>query len=153
VVEAARHRPFAWGRHDCVTFAAACIEAVTGRNPIHALDPWHSQEEAGATIRSLAGRQRLQVAIDRIMAEHGWPAIDPRLLGRGDLCLVAGGKGRFAAICLGNTLAAPSEEGLSFFLRESAIAAWRIDGGSAGLRPAGGRDVRAPSGRAPLEAS
>jgi hypothetical protein len=30
VLEAARERPFAWGRHDCCTWALECAQAVTG---------------------------------------------------------------------------------------------------------------------------
>lgn len=127
VVEAARHCPFAWGRHDCVTFAAACIWAVCGTNPIAPLDPWDDPHGALAAIRGLAGgRESLQAAISRIMADHGWPEIDPRQAGRGDLCVAAGGKGVFAAICLGPVLAAPAGERLWVVSRARAIAAWRI---------------------------
>jgi len=126
VVEAARHRPFAWGTHDCITFAAACIQAVTGVCSIAALQPWHDWHEARAVIRYLDGRQRLRMAIGRIMADHGWPEIAPRQAGRGDLSVAAGDKGIFAAICLGPVLAAPGEEGLALVPASRAIAAWRI---------------------------
>lgn len=126
-IEAARHRPFAWGRQDCVTFAADCIWAVTGVDPLAGLGRWADRHQAWAVIRGAGcGQQSLQAAISRIMAAHGWPTIDPGQAGRGDLCLVDGGKGRFAAICLGARLAAPGPKALAFVPTRRALAAWRI---------------------------
>ncbi|MBB4620123.1 DUF6950 family protein, partial [Sphingomonas abaci] len=33
-LEPLRARPFAWGRHDCSTFAAGAVEAMTGVDPM-----------------------------------------------------------------------------------------------------------------------
>ena len=131
-IEVARHRPFAWGRQDCVTFAAACIEAVTGVDPIAGLPRWYDRDEAVATIRHASGgRRSLAAAIDRIMTAFGWEGIDPAFLSRGDLCLASGRRGRFATICTGPRLAAPGPSGLAFFPLSLACAsrvraAWRI---------------------------
>ena len=127
VVTSARNRPFAWGAHDCITFAAACIAATTGIDPLagHAL--WGSAAEAAAAIRRTAsGRQSLRAAIGRTLTLLAWPAVDPAGAGRGDLCLVAGGQGHFAAVCLGSRLAAPGPKGLVLIQVDRALAAWRI---------------------------
>ena len=127
VVCAARDRAFAWGTHDCITFAAACITAVTGIDPIADVVSWSNRADAATAVRGAAGgRQSLRGAITRTMTARSWPAVDPGAAGRGDLCLVTGGRGHFAAVCLGARLAAPGPVGLVLVPASRALAAWRI---------------------------
>lgn len=51
LVEAEQGLASVWGKHDCATFFAAAIEAVTGIDPLAKFKPWSS--EAGA-LRVLA---------------------------------------------------------------------------------------------------
>lgn len=127
-IDAARQRPFEWGAHDCVTFAAACIQAVTGTDPIADLRGWDSRDQAGDRVAQLSGRRHsgLQSAIAIIFARYGWPEITPRRAGRGDICLVAVGQGRLTAVCLGAQLAAPGPRRLQHLPLTQALATWRI---------------------------
>lgn len=80
MIEAHRHEPFAWGTHDCMTFAIADYEAMMGEPPDGA-PSWSSHEEAEALLvdRDLAGW------LDLILGPHadGW------MTGRrGDLAIV-----------------------------------------------------------------
>lgn len=125
VIDAARDQPFAWGRHDCIIFAAACIRAMTDADPLADLPTWDDRRRAAAVIRG-AGKGGLVAAITHTIAPHGWPTITPALAGRGDLVIVRGRQGRFAAIGIGSQVAAPGPNGLALAPMAQAFAAWRI---------------------------
>jgi hypothetical protein len=125
VLHAARDRPFAVAVHDCGTFAADAVAAVTGRDPLAALR---------ARYRAEAGRQDFAgwsaVAVLRgLAATHGWQRLPWRLARRGDLALVRGADGAACAAVVdlsGRSLAAPGQDCLARFPLDRAAACWRI---------------------------
>lgn len=121
----ARHadRPFAWGEHDCCTFAADVVEAITGRDPMAA---WR-----GAYVGQLAAA--------RLLREHGGllglvsgvlgEPVAPTLALRGDvvLYLQPDHADRPAlGVCLGPVFTAPGPAGLAQAPMRLAVHAWRI---------------------------
>lgn len=112
--------PFAWGAHDCVLFAADCIQAVTGVDPVADLrGQWHDQSSA---VRSIARLGGLQTAVTQRM---GLP-VGALYAQRGDLVLHCRDGTEALAVCLGEHLAGPSESGLLFFGLENGVKAWRV---------------------------
>ena len=96
VVEAHDGIAFAWGRADCCTFAAACVEAVTGTRPY--------PDEVGR-YRGLAGsRRRLRARGFTSIADGVaalFPEIAPVMAGRGDLGIVQRGASETIVVGVG----------------------------------------------------
>jgi hypothetical protein len=123
VIEQARQRPFRWGEHDCVSFAADCVQALTGRDPLGSLRGAYS----GAR-----GAQRLLAAehgdLDHALCRRFGDSITATLAHRGDLVLwhqpVVG---QTLGVCLGALFAVPGERGLRYLQLAAATLAWRID--------------------------
>jgi hypothetical protein len=120
-IETRSARRFRWQRgRDCVSFAAACIEAQTGRDPLADLPAWRTRREA----RAIAGAQGgLEAAIDARL-----PRIAPALARRGD---IAGLPDRLFGVRLmvieGETLVGPGERGLERLPRSAMVMAWSIE--------------------------
>lgn len=132
LIEAER-RPFAWGRHDCCTFAADCVLAITGRDPLADLrGQWRTRTQALALLKRLGGLQ--QAVTDRL----GPPLPNALLAQRGDIVLIAApdearpGFDQALALCTGQLLLGPAARGLGrvHLARPSggtpALAAWRV---------------------------
>lgn len=120
VVEARRHEPFAWGEQDCVTFAAACVEALTGQRPLDGLPAWASSAQAERAIAAAGG---LEAGVSARFQE-----LPLAFAQRGDLLLLdVDGLGTLG-VCLGATAAAPGKRGLVFPETLSAHRAWRVGG-------------------------
>ena len=114
-VEQHRGTPFAWGAHDCCTFAAGAVKAMTGTLP--ALPAYADEREAMRALRDLGG---LREAVTRLF--------EPTLVAlaqRGDLLLVKQDERDMLAVCIGRHWVAPGEHGLVF--GEGAVLAWRVD--------------------------
>jgi len=121
---AAMPRAYEWGVHDCVTFAADCVEAMTGSDP----------------IADLRGHWRGPVSARRIMTEEGadtlgdlaaqrLPEIAPSLAQRGDIVLCKGdgdSDEEFLAVCQGHTAVGPAANGLIHVPMAQAKRAYRV---------------------------
>lgn len=85
LIEQAQDKPFTWGQHDCCTFAADAVEAVTGENPLP--DLRGSYDTRFGALRWLADRgfASLEDALDVFAGQR---LQSPGLAGRGDLVLV-----------------------------------------------------------------
>lgn len=124
VIAAARRRAFAWGVHDCCTFAADCVHALTGRDALLALPAWRTQDEAQALIASLGGlRQAVTGALGVAPVEPGFAAtgdvvlaVDPFDLQRREILAVAHG----------GELLAPGARGLAVLPRDAALCCWKV---------------------------
>ena len=121
-VEAARDRPFAWGVHDCATFAFNLRRDLTGGDDVTAL--WR-------------GRYRTARGAVRVMRRLGWsslaaagrdllgePLPSVHLAQRGDLVLSDTGLG--FGVCLGARAAGIAPEGLILVSLSSCALAWRV---------------------------
>lgn len=118
-IEAARHRPFAWGVHDCATWAADVRRAMTGSD---AAARWrgryHTARGAARTIR-LTGAASLVEAAGR---ELGSPLASPLLAQRGDIV----SDGAALGVCTGAEAAFLSADGLAFRPLIDCTMAWRV---------------------------
>lgn len=121
-IEAARTRPFSWGRHDCATWAFDLRRELTGCCDVAAL--WR-------------GRYRTARGALRVMRRLGWTSLEAAgrdLLGeplpsvhlaqRGDLVLANTGLG--FGVCFGARAAGIAPEGLVLRPLAACALAWRI---------------------------
>lgn len=112
-----RSEPFAWGQHDCCTFSAGAVEAITGTDPMPEFRGKY--DTALGSVRVLGGKTLAEVLDDKF---------EPVPIGfaqRGDLAMfdncvgvVAGDYGWFV-----------SEDGLERVKRPLWDKAWRVGRG------------------------
>jgi hypothetical protein len=118
-----RHRttPFAWGAHDCVSFAAQWVElAREDLSPLADLGLTHAS--AWEAVRAMAGRSLLEAVND-------WgqlTPIAPSFARRGDIALVDCEDRQCLSVCVGEAAAAPGVTGLVLVPMTAARAAWRV---------------------------
>jgi hypothetical protein len=86
---AAADKPFVWGSHDCCTFAASCVEAVTGRSLwVKGLASYRTAAGAAKALKK-AGFEDLGAALDSVLGARKPIAMAQR----GDIVLIAGAPG------------------------------------------------------------
>jgi hypothetical protein len=118
-VSAARARPFHWRGHNCATFAADCVQAMTGA-ALHGC----FAELMKSGRRAIANAEHLEDHADRILGfERRVPVV---LAQRGDVVLVRVEPGPALAVCMGVSAAAVGPSGLAFVPMGAALCAWRI---------------------------
>jgi hypothetical protein len=130
-IEAARHRPLDWGRHDCCLFAADVIAAMTGRDTAAKLrGRYRDVKGARRLIKARGGS--LESLAAGMAKRNGWPEIDPKAAGRGDLVVlrpaipILPAWPELLGICIGSLAAAPGNLGLSFVELARATRAWKV---------------------------
>lgn len=112
-ITAALTRPFEWGTHDCVLFAARWLEYQTGKDYLSDLPKWSTKEEAEAILKEGGGLQK--------MVDERLERVDVNYAVEGDLAFHQDALRLFS----GGQICGPSESGLLFFSRMEAICAWR----------------------------
>ena len=121
-IETARTKPFAWGTHDCPTFAFETRTALTGGEDVAAL--WR-------------GRYSTALGGQRVMRRLGWTSLeemgrtllgDPRsavlLAQRGDIVLADTDTG--FGICVGASAVGMAPEGLVTVPLTSCRLVWAV---------------------------
>lgn len=123
LVEARRDARFAWGMHDCCSFAADAGVAVTGRDW---LAPHRGQyaDEAGAD--AIIGTDGLEALVAGLLAEFGARDCPPALAQRGDVALVMSGNELTVGVVLGDVVAAPGLRRLAFVPCSAIQRAWSV---------------------------
>lgn len=122
-VERHRDTPFAWGHHDCVTFAIGWLETVReDLAPRDDLAPRLAYDTAHEAARAL-GAQPLAEAVE---AWGELARIGVTFAQRGDLVLLDIGGRQTLGVCVGDTAAGPSTHGIEFAPMTAAVAAWRV---------------------------
>lgn len=117
----ARARPFEYGRHDCATFAAGAIEAMTG-------------DDLAATWR---GRYRTMLGGLRVLRKEGYgdhialadryfEEIPVALACPGDIAVVQGPDGKARGIVQGGAIYVLAPAGLGLVPLLSAERAFRV---------------------------
>lgn len=110
-------RPFAWRESDCCTFAARCIEAVTGGNPAASMQyvDWFG---AGRILRRYGG-------VEGVATKLFGPSKPALCAGRGDLVMLDKPH-RMLGICAGHLIAVQGAQGVEYCPLSSGIMAWSI---------------------------
>ena len=112
--------PFTWGRHDCCTFAADAVRAVTGVDVMGSLRGQYSTAAGARRLTSELGG--LNAAVTRLL---GTP-IAPTGATVGDVLLLAQDARELLAVCNGTAAIAPGRTGLQTIAAPQVLAAWRI---------------------------
>lgn len=118
----AGRRAFSWGDHDCVTFAADCVMAMTGYDPIHDIrGTWSTEIGAKRAMLKAGSRDLGDLAAARL------EEIPISQTKRGDIVL-AGEENSddFLAIVVGHMAAGPAETGLQHISMSQAKRAYRV---------------------------
>lgn len=119
VIQAAIERPFSWGTHDCITFAADCVDAVTGSDPLNGLrGAWCGQFSALRRVARMGGMRA-------VVASALGPEIAPAMATVGDIGMLQNGA---AVVCNGAQWLGLGELGLMRMGRECVAHAWRCEG-------------------------
>jgi hypothetical protein len=113
--------PFTWGagQHDCCSFAAGAVVAMTGTNPI---SDYHYGDERGA-LRLIRDAGSLDALACRVLGEP----IPVAFAGRGDVVMADLERGATIGVCLGPVAAFPAAIGLVHRPTLACRAAWRIE--------------------------
>ena len=123
VVRAARGKRFAWGRHDCATFAFDCAAAMTGVDRLADFrGRYRTPKGAQRALRRIGGVTTLE---DLATALTKRPAL-PETAQRGDLVLIDSDLGPALGVCLGARAAFVGAHGLAFVPTAAARRAWRV---------------------------
>lgn len=121
-LRAAETRPFAWGSHDCATWAFDLARDLTGGEDVAAL--WRGRYRTGAgaarVMRRLGWRNLEAMGRDLL----GAPLSTPRLAQRGDLVL--GGTPPAFGVAAGARAVFVGPQGLVSLPIDACPLAWRI---------------------------
>lgn len=113
--------PHAWGEHDCATFAADCVEALTGIDPMGTLRGRYASRTGALRLIAENGHARLSNMVAELFED-----ISPVLARRGDVIACDGPDGEFLAVVQGTTAVAPSPSGLLHVPIRQADRAFRV---------------------------
>lgn len=110
--------PFEWGVHDCCTFAAGAIEAMTGESPFKA--SYTNEFEANTFMKSVGG-------IETWITERFGEPVVPLAARRGDIGLLALDDRELLAVVIGDTVCAPGEKHILYYPITMLSKAWRVE--------------------------
>lgn len=85
VIENYAAESFAWGRADCATFAADCVEAVTGRDVLGPIRGTYGTRLAARARMKARGWNSAADAAACVLGAMGAPEIPPRFASVGDI--------------------------------------------------------------------
>lgn len=123
-VEAHRTLPFVWaGRdtsHDCCTFVAACLDAMTDGGYLDALLTHYLDEATALAYIERSG------GLEQTLTSHLGEPKPVSFMQRGDAALVVRDGREFVGICLGDVVFSAGPEGLVSNGRKLATRAWGV---------------------------
>lgn len=119
-IESFNAKPFDWATHNCCTFTADCVLAMTGVDAMAAVRGGYKTARGAARKMTQAGGM-----VAAISAKLGEP-LAPALAQRGDVVCFSSPLGDTCGICLGSTIASTGLVGLTHTPMVQAFKAWRI---------------------------
>lgn len=115
--------PFEWGTHDCVTFCADCIKAITGDDPIQGIrGTWSTQRTAFKAMMEYGGTVDLSELCEKV----GLTKIEVGRAQRGDIVVCRGEFGDYLSVVVGHTAVGPATDGLRHTPLKFATSAFRV---------------------------
>lgn len=118
LVTARMRAPFAWGQHDCVLWAADCVQAITGIDLAAAHRGQYSTALGAMRIVPEGG-------LGELVGQY-LPPLDVRRAVTGDIMLVRIGGQDSLAVVNGGAAVGPAEHGLESVDLRAAVAAWKV---------------------------
>jgi hypothetical protein len=122
-VETAKVLPFSYGLHDCCTFAAYCVDAMTGSELVNRMQrehPYNSEETAYDVIHNVGG---LVPLLDLYLPVRRDNAL---FAAPGDVVIVEDNGRQLVGVLIGHGVAAPGATGLMNLPTSSIQAAWEV---------------------------
>lgn len=120
-IAAGRRAPFAYGSHDCLSFPALCIEAVTG---VDLFEPFRGRYNDQAGAAALV--PDMEPFLEDLAQRHAWAAQEPCTARKGDLAAVRLGATFLCAVVYGSLIIPEAPAGLRRFGLLMAEKVWRI---------------------------
>lgn len=113
---------FEWGRNDCASFAADCVQAVTGVDRMKDLRAGYINERQAMRLIDVGG------GLTTMLTDRLGPAVRASLARPGDVGVTV--QGQRLALCVfgGTAWHMPGEHGLVSLDSEQVISAWRCEG-------------------------
>lgn len=112
--------PFAWGSHDCCTFAADWVQMLCDRDP---MAPWRGQyRTVTAARRLIEGAGGLEAMVGQALGA----TISAAFAQRGDVVLGELSLGPTVGIVLGVDAAFPGLDGIERRLIRADAKVWRV---------------------------
>lgn len=119
-IKAAETRPFSFGEHDCLMFAANVVLAMTGKDVAANLrGDYHDERSAIEALRFFGTLHDVAIAC------FGEP-VDPKFAQRGDVVMLLRDGRESLAICEGARACAPGAQRLEWARMSEALCAWKV---------------------------
>lgn len=119
MIEGARERPFSWGTHDCATWAADVVQALTGRDLGSA---WRGSYNTVRGAMAAVKKRGADDLCDALTLELGAPLPGIWLARRGDIV----SDGDALGVCVGSHAAFLGSNGLVFQRMTHCNVAWGV---------------------------
>ena len=118
-------KPFEWGKWDCCTFADEALYRITKKRVIpKSIQGWKTEAEARKTIKKYG--KTLGNSLNKAATKAGMKEVELPFLSTGDLvCMKSEDGNELAAICDGQWLFVPTDDGLVNKPLSMALRAWR----------------------------
>lgn len=114
--------PFEWGVNDCASFAADCVQAVTGVDRMADLRGGYANERQALRLLSIGG------GLSAMVTERLGPSIAANLAQPGDVGVTMQGDREALCVCGGSEWHMPAEQGMATLSAGQVLRAWRCEG-------------------------
>lgn len=116
-------RPFAYGAHDCILFAARAVDAICDTQFVAHIQQHFTYADEATALEILNSRGGLATLITE---QLGAPMDNPKFAAPGDVVLLKVGETEFAGVVVGHGLIAPGPTGLLTIPRRALTRAWSV---------------------------